>query len=281
MKNSAKRIGMVVLLVWACSWALPVLAQKSARVGIEETKVKRGWGPEQATGAPDTPRAGDIQTAWASLQPDGGEEWLKVDFEKATNVAEVRIRETFNPGAISKVVAILEDGKEHVLWKGQEPATTAPSYFTVQVDADVTSKSIKIYLDTKRKHGWNEIDAVELVGKDKTRQWAIKASASSTYAVRTQPTARPTYQITKPVYRQRPSDPFQEFYQKNVLVHLEEEKAVNGLLLRKTQGFLIIKRPGVDKTLLVNVQKIVYLETIGNELTDVFNPGPLNIRVNR
>jgi hypothetical protein len=30
--------------------------------------------------------------------------------------------------------------------------------------------------------GWNEIDAVELIGRDGSHQWAKQASASSTYA---------------------------------------------------------------------------------------------------
>jgi hypothetical protein len=41
--------------------------------------------------------------------------------------------------------------------------------------------SIRIYLDTTRVTGWNEIDAVEVVGRDGTRQWATGAQASSFY----------------------------------------------------------------------------------------------------
>jgi len=52
----------------------------------------------------------------------------------------------------------------------------------VTVEDEVTAKVIKVYLDTKRRHGWNEIDAVELVGRDETRQWASSAKASSSYA---------------------------------------------------------------------------------------------------
>lgn len=63
---------------------------------------KRGWGPEQVTGEPDTMQAGDISTAWASREQDAGEEWLKLDYERSVDIAEVRVRETYNPGAISK-----------------------------------------------------------------------------------------------------------------------------------------------------------------------------------
>jgi hypothetical protein len=36
-------------------------------------------------------------------------------------------------------------------------------------------------MDTKRGKGWNEIDAVELIGQDGSA-WATDAAASSTYA---------------------------------------------------------------------------------------------------
>ena len=43
------------------------------------TPQPRAWGPEQVVGPPDTHQAGDIQTAWASRQPDAGEDWLNSD----------------------------------------------------------------------------------------------------------------------------------------------------------------------------------------------------------
>jgi hypothetical protein len=142
----------------------------------------RSWGPEQATGAPDTKQAGDLPTAWASLNPDGGPEWLEVEFEKPTTIAEVRIRETFNPGAIHKVVALTEDNKESIIWEGQAPPAIAPVEMVLKPTTPVTSNRIKIHLDSDRVPGWNEIDAVELVGADGSRQWAKKATASSTFA---------------------------------------------------------------------------------------------------
>jgi len=40
-------------------------------------------------------------------------------------------------------------------------------------------KTIRVVLDTNRTPGWNEIDAVELIGGG--AQWAKQATASSTY----------------------------------------------------------------------------------------------------
>ena len=145
---------------------------------------KRAWGPEQAAGPPDTFASGDISTAWASLEPDAGIEWLKLDYEKAVNLAEIHVRETFNPGAISKVTAVLPDGQEFSVWEGTEPAGTAPINKVFKATGNLWTKSIVIYLDTSRVPGWNEIDAVEIVGHDGSRQWASQAAASSSYADR-------------------------------------------------------------------------------------------------
>jgi hypothetical protein len=144
---------------------------------------KRSWGPEQATGFPDTDRAGDYQSAWASREPDAGPEWLAVGFDRAVELAEVRVRESYNPGAISRVAALV-NGQEVVLWEGSAAGGPAPRDFVLPVTASVQAQSIVIHLDTTQVAGWNEIDAVEIVGRDGSRQWATSATASSTYADR-------------------------------------------------------------------------------------------------
>ncbi len=63
-----------------------------------------------------------------------------------------------------------------------QTAEEAPNEFEVTAEVSVVSKSVKVYLDTQRVTGWNEIDAVQLVGRDGAEQWASGASASSTYA---------------------------------------------------------------------------------------------------
>lgn len=148
----------------------------------ENPPPKRSWGPEQATGAPDTPRAGDQPTAWAARRPEDGIQWLQVEYEKAVGIAEVRIRESHCPGGVSQVVARLEGGREVTLWAGRDPTREAPRDLVVKVRGKIVSKSVRIYIDTERTQGWEEIDAVELVGKDGTRQWAVRASASTTFA---------------------------------------------------------------------------------------------------
>ncbi len=139
-----------------------------------------GWSAMQACGPPDTQTASDSPTAWASARPDGGEEWLQLGYDEAVPVARVIVRESFNPGAISKVALLVDGGREITIWQGVETAAAAP------IDRDfpatgATAQGVKIYLDTKRVPGWNEIDAVAIVGADGRRHWATSASASSSY----------------------------------------------------------------------------------------------------
>jgi hypothetical protein len=146
--------------------------------------LSRPWGPEQVVGPANTMQAGDQSTAWAqytSSGPDG--EWLQVTFERAVDIAEVIVRETYNPGAISKVVAILPNGQESILWEGTEPSVQAPVDMSFPATQKVEAKTAKIYLDRRRVSGWNEIDAVELVGRDGSRQWAASATVSSAYSI--------------------------------------------------------------------------------------------------
>ena len=156
------------------------------------TPPKRSWGTEQVVGPPDTVRPGDAPTAWAPLKANAGKEWLAVGFEQVVEVAEVRIRETYNPGAISKVTAVVNN-EEVTLWEGTAAQGDTPRDFVVPVSEGVQTDSIVVHVDTTRVGSWTEIDAVEVVGRDGSRQWAKSADASSTYADKTRPDSEMAY----------------------------------------------------------------------------------------
>jgi hypothetical protein len=153
------------------------------REGSAEKKG-RNWGPEQATGKPDTPGSGDNVTAWASLTPDGQDEWLLLEYENAVIPARIEIHETYNPGAVCRVIIFDEDNMEYEIWKGEDPTRqgSGRGVSTIPVDKNIKTKKLKIFLDSKNIPGWNEIDAVGIVDKEGKINWAIKAEASSTYA---------------------------------------------------------------------------------------------------
>ena len=142
----------------------------------------RPWGPEQAKGKPDTRGYGDLQTAWATQNPDGGAEWLELLYEEAKPIQKIRVYCTFNPGALVKITTFQAGGHEVVFWEGEQPPKDEVEVFEVVAKGEAPrTQKIKLYFDTKRKSGWNEIDAVEMVSADGAAQWAKEAKASSFY----------------------------------------------------------------------------------------------------
>ncbi len=158
---------------------------------VAETKDNR-WSAVQATGAPDTPYAGDVATAWASRNAEMGRVTLELRYARAVVPAQVRIHETLNPGAVVRLLGRADDGAWRELWQGAAAAPVEKErWFAPPLAAGLAAVSeVRIELDTDAVTGWNEIDAVELIGTDGTRQWAESASASSAYSPSRSPTGR-------------------------------------------------------------------------------------------
>ncbi len=147
-------------------------------------RPKRGWGPEQATGEPDTNAAGDIPTAWASQTQDDQDEWLMLEYAEPITPTAVLVHETYNPGALVRLTAFKLDGTEVELWKGEDPTTSDNDMGVSEIPVKVDFKTarIKLSIASKDVPGWNEIDAVGLRDRRGTTHWAVAAEASSTYA---------------------------------------------------------------------------------------------------
>src|SRR5262245_25848793 len=160
----------------------------------DDPKPNRNWGPEQATGEPNTNMAGDIVTAWASLTPDGQDEWLLLEYAEPVVPSVVMVHETYNPGALVRVTAFKLDGEEVEIWKGKDPTPVDPTGMgmsEVNVTADFKTCRIRIHLDSKNVPGWNEIDAVGIKDSSGKTHWARSAHASTTYAEQGGPGAGP------------------------------------------------------------------------------------------
>lgn len=168
------------LVAYAADAKHPDLAAKAlARAAALKD---RPFSARQATGEPDTPIAGDHGTAWAPKHPQGGLVTLELGFARAVRVDAVRVRETLAAGAVVAVAARTPDGLWVTIWEGSVAPAEAPRWFEPPVTAtSFRTDRLRLTLDTDRVAGWNEIDAVELVG-DGWRQWASDATASSSYA---------------------------------------------------------------------------------------------------
>ena len=125
-------------------------------------------GPLQATGPSDTAYAGDAVTAWASLDPDAGDETLELTYAYPVFPTGVAIVESYNPGAVVMVEALnIDSGEWVVLYEGEAAPTEEPyRVFRPELTpADFKTDSLRLTLDSAAVAGWNEIDAVQLFGR--------------------------------------------------------------------------------------------------------------------
>ncbi|MDH4042641.1 MAG: tetratricopeptide repeat protein, partial [Gammaproteobacteria bacterium] len=146
----------------AGQWAADALA------GSQYSEVERS--AQRATGAPDVPGVDDHPNAWCPAQRDSGSDWLELGFERAAPATEVRVRQSYGPGAIVKVEAIEPGGQAHTWWEGIDPFgqdgfAEDAVWFSVRVPAtpyDVQKIRLTVNLGA---HGrWKQIDAVQLIG---------------------------------------------------------------------------------------------------------------------
>jgi hypothetical protein len=142
-------------------WAIDASASSS----YNDAKGDAGWSAMQATGAPNVDHYGDDGKAWAPKTPDGGIEWLDLKYAKPVNATEVRIRESCGSGTVIQLELFDEQGVPHKVWHGTDP-TQDLNYFVLKVpQSNYKTSRVKITLATNTVPGWNEIDAVQLVGK--------------------------------------------------------------------------------------------------------------------
>jgi hypothetical protein len=134
----------------------------------------------KATGPPDGPNhGGDSTSAWCPAPASGTGEWLQLKYAKNVEISEVNIHETYATGALAKVTAVMPNGSEKTLWEGTEPVEPPPVERVLKVPPGIRADQLRITLDNSRTGTWQEIDAVEIVGNDGSRQWATEATASS------------------------------------------------------------------------------------------------------
>ena len=73
-----------------------------------------------------------------------------------------------------------ESGGKHTVWEGTDPLTH-PDVLSIPFPLTAYRvRAVRLEIETGRRRGWDEIDAVQLVGPDGAL-WASGASASSSY----------------------------------------------------------------------------------------------------
>jgi hypothetical protein len=143
-------------------WAI----QATASSTYGDAQGTAGWSANQATGAPNVDRYGDNGNAWTTKSQDAGIEWLDLKYPKPVHATEVRVRESCGSGAVIKLEVYDELGVAHAVWQGNDP-TTELNYLMVKFPKTAfKTDHIKVTLATNVVPGWNEIDAVQLIGTE-------------------------------------------------------------------------------------------------------------------
>lgn len=120
----------------------------------------------QATGRPNTKGCVDEATAWASATVSNSDA-LTVFYDEAVFATEINIHQNYSPGAIVAVELISADGTQVLsVPNSSDMSTDCPSIFSLAVpELGVPVFAVRIWLEQSLIGNWNEIDAVELVGR--------------------------------------------------------------------------------------------------------------------
>jgi hypothetical protein len=145
-----------VLFQWAVS------AEASSEFSDPE------WSAEKAVGEADSPGCGDYQFGWASAASDSIDT-LILEYSTLVYPLEIVVIESFNPDQVVKVEVFDPErgGYYTVLQKNPTQVDRAcPFELIIPVEGiNFKTNLIRITLDQSQLGlGWNEIDAVQLVG---------------------------------------------------------------------------------------------------------------------
>jgi hypothetical protein len=141
-------------------WATDAKASST----FNDAKGNTSYSASQATGEPNVQTYSTTPQAWSSKTPDSGIEWIELTFAKPVRANAVRVRESSGSGALIKIELFDEKGAAHTVWTGTD-STKELNYLIAEFPktAFMTNR-VKLTLATNVVSGWNQIDAVQLVG---------------------------------------------------------------------------------------------------------------------
>lgn len=124
------------------------------------------WAAFQATGAPESTECEDAKNAWASAQSTTIE-WLELLYEIPVYPDQINIFQNNLPDQVVSVELIDPDLNYHVVYTGEPSIQECPYTLSIDVsNIDFLITGVKSTIDQSiLNSSWDEIDAVELVGR--------------------------------------------------------------------------------------------------------------------
>jgi hypothetical protein len=181
------RFRLVTVLLLVTIVALALAWRRDHQRMVAEIAALRYPGPyyesTQATGPPNATSSEDSSSAWCPATADGGYEWLILEYEKPIVPKAIVLHENMEPGAIVRISHYPTLGREQNLWEGTYASTQGANNMvaTLAISTAIKTQRIKVYLDTAKVPGWNEIDAIGMVDGGGQVSWAVGARASSSW----------------------------------------------------------------------------------------------------
>jgi hypothetical protein len=141
-------------------WATAAKASST----FNDAKGNASYSANQATGEPNVQVYSTTSQAWSSKTADSGIEWLELSFAKPVHATAVRVRESAGSGALIKIEVFDDKGTAQTVWSGAD--STKDLNYLIAEFPKTTFKTnrVKLTLATNIVAGWNQIDAVQLVG---------------------------------------------------------------------------------------------------------------------
>ncbi len=159
-------------------WADKVLGYSSE---YRPGQFGQGYRSKQILHKPNKlPDFGNSPCAWTPADAESrSEEWIKVGFAKTISLKQVAIAENLNPGAIARVYAYDENGKEFLLLD-KKPASEGITGKMLRLfpTQNILANAIKIILQPDKVPGFNQIDAIGISDDVKPIDAEINLSAN-------------------------------------------------------------------------------------------------------
>ncbi len=146
----------------------PQLIRQWASSAFAESEYSStDWSASQATGEPNVDSCGDNGYAWASGSSSGTDS-IELVYDIPVSPTEINIYQSYNPSQVVEVDIIDLNGEAWIAWSGEpEFVENCPDLMTITLELDdpLYVDRVVVYIDQSvLQTGYNEIDAVELVG---------------------------------------------------------------------------------------------------------------------
>lgn len=117
----------------------------------------------QAAGAPNTNGCGDAATAWCPATPDGGREFLELEYDNPVPINRIFVHENAGTGAVDTIY-VMDPATQQWVKVYETTASYVPecprTLIAVFPMTDFPVSKLRIALNSPAVISWNEIDAV-------------------------------------------------------------------------------------------------------------------------